>query len=210
MRRAGIFWWRDEAAADTRREWKDRSRASGGDDRAPAGVARAKAAHTQHHASDGAGDVVSTRGDRADRGVRAGALASAAQGRRAIRQRRGRARVRAESDHLGSGRGRALFRRNEEWTGRRRAGDFFQEGAGPRLRLPREASGTARIKDALSRRALAGIAAWRRVARDCATLQCTRTNAHGKINGAGNGAGLSTGRERGLRADGGAARGRIA
>src|SRR5438477_9465614 len=69
MRRAGIFWWRDEAAADTRREWKDRSRASGGDDRAPAGIARAKAAHTQHHASDGAGDIVSARRDRPDRGV---------------------------------------------------------------------------------------------------------------------------------------------
>src|SRR5437763_1553561 len=157
-----------------------------------------------------ADDAASYGEDELTRGVCAGALASPAHGRRAIRERRGRARVRAENDHVGSRRRRALFRRNEEWTGRGRAGDFFQEGAGPRFRLPGEASGTAWVEDALSRRALAGIAARRRVARDCATLQCTRTNARGKISGAGNGAGLSTGSERGLRADGGAARGWIA
>ncbi len=48
----------------------------------------------------------------------------------------------------------SLLRRDKKRNSCRRAGHIFQEGTGARIRLPSEASGTARLENALSRRSV--------------------------------------------------------
>ena len=88
-----------------------------------------------------------------------------AHGRRALRQRRGVARLHAEGDHLA---GRAwtcsASAATKNGMARGRGGGVLQPRAGPRVRLPLQAGRPARLQDALPLRALGRDARGRRLA----------------------------------------------